>query len=402
MAKTKKCSIKSISKYLLIFVLSWNLVSCATQPETSLLSLEQAPTLPIVQEKIAEVSPPSVIQQLRSNLDSVQPEVSILSPQKEQVLQESQVKVQLLIKNYKIFQDRELLLGPHLELIVDNQPKQSIYSVEQPITLENLTPGTHTLRVFAVTPWGESFKNEGAYTQTTFHLYSKTSENSPDLKQPILTYNQPQGDYGASPILLDFYLANAPLHVIAQENKEDNIEDWRIKVTINGESFYLDRWEPIFLKGFVQGKNWLQIEYVNEKGLSINNAFNSTVRVINYQPEIDDNLSKLIQDQIPLDVARAIIDPDYKKPSPPAIEEVTTEPLEEVTPEPIEVTPEPIEVTPEPLEEVTPEPLEEVTPEPIEVTTEPIEVTPEPLEEVTLEPIEVTTEPIEVTPLDAQ
>lgn len=39
--------------------------------------------------------------------------------------------------------------------------------------------------------------------------------------------------------MLDFYLTNAPLHVVAQENPADDIADWRIRVTINGESFFI-------------------------------------------------------------------------------------------------------------------------------------------------------------------
>jgi len=348
-------------------------MACHSQPVSSQLNQEQSATPPIEQGKITEVSPPNVIQQLRSTLDSsYQPQVTILSPQKEEVLEVPNVKVQIEVKDYKIFQEAELGLGPHLELIVDNQPKQTIYSTTDPIILENLTPGTHTLRVFAVTPWGESWKNEGAYTETTFHLYSKTNENSPVPSQPVLTYNEPQGNYGAEPILLDFYLSNAPLHVIAEENKEDKIEDWRIKVTVNGESFYLDRWEPIYLKGFKKGQNWVQIEYINEKGISINNAFNNTVRVITYQPDDNDSLAKLIQDQIPLDLARAIIDPDYQKPTLKLPEETP----EVIKPTPSEETPEVIKPTPseETPEVIKPTPSEE-TPEVIKPT--PSEETPE-------------------------
>jgi hypothetical protein len=70
----------------------------------------------------------------------------------------------------------------------------------------------------------------------------------------VLTYSRPTGSYGAEPIMLDFYLTNAPLHLVAQENPDDEIADWRIRVTVNGESFVLDRWQPVYLKGFKPGK----------------------------------------------------------------------------------------------------------------------------------------------------
>ena len=115
-------------------------------------------------------------------------------------------------------------------------------------------------------PGTKSFKNDGAYAQVTFHVFAKTQENSPDPKLPLLTYSRPQGAYGAEPILLDFYLTNAPLHLVAQENDKDDIADWRIRATVNGESFVIDRWQPLYLKGFKPGKNWVQLEFLDEKG----------------------------------------------------------------------------------------------------------------------------------------
>jgi len=74
------------------------------------------------------------------------------------------------------------------------------------------------------------------------HIFTKTQDNNPDAVQPLLTYSRPKGSYGAEPILLDF--TNAPLHLVAQDNPNDDIADWRIRCTINGNSFVLDRWNP--------------------------------------------------------------------------------------------------------------------------------------------------------------
>jgi hypothetical protein len=145
-------------------------------------------------------------------------------------------------------------LGPHLHVILDNQPYQAVYDLDKPLVFEDLPPGTHTLRVFRLPPWHESFKNEGAYAQTTFHIFTKTTDNNPDPALPLLTYSRPTGSYGAEPIMLDFYLTNAPLHLVAQESADDDIADWRIRVTANGQSFVLDRWQPVYLKGFKRGK----------------------------------------------------------------------------------------------------------------------------------------------------
>ena len=115
-------------------------------------------------------------------------------------------------------------------------------------------------------PWGESFKNEAAFAQTTFHVFAKTGANAPDPAQPLLTYSEPQGTYGAEPILLDFYLTNAPLHMIAQESSEDDLADWRVRCTVNGQSFLFEQWQPIYLKGFKPGQNWVQLTLVDEQG----------------------------------------------------------------------------------------------------------------------------------------
>ena len=134
---------------------------------------------------------------MRPALEVYQPQVTIVTPQKDEVLQDSQVTVRFQVKDLPIFKDPEFELGPHLQVILDNEPYRAVYDLNQPLVLSDLSPGTHTLRVFASRPWNESFKNEGAYAQTTFHIFTKTEDNNPDRSLPLLTYNHPQGEYGA-------------------------------------------------------------------------------------------------------------------------------------------------------------------------------------------------------------
>ena len=349
--KHKKISIKTICLYLLLLVLSWGLVSCGVRPEISSSQFKQ-PTAPArLAGKLTEVAPSPIIQQLRESLEKYQPQVTILAPIADRLFSDTKINVQLKVQDLPIFKNEELQLGPHLHLILDNQPYLSIYDLEQPITLENLSPGTHTLRVFAVRPWEESFKNEGAYAQTSFHIFTKTQENNPDAKKPLLTYSQPQGSYGAGPIMLDFYLTNAPLHLVAQDNPEDNINDWRIKVTINGESFILDEWKQVYLNGFQKGNNWVQLQFIDEQGNPVDNVFNDTVRVIGYDPKGEDTLSKLVRGKLPLETAQAIVDSNYQIPS-TKIEPIEPEipPTEAIVPETEEVSPEIIAPTETPAE----------------------------------------------------
>lgn len=317
----------------------------------------------------AEVSPPEAIQQLRQTLETYQPQVKILSPQPDEVLQDDKVTAQFQVQDLPIFKNSELDLGPHLHVILDNQPYIAVYDSKAPLVLPDLAPGTHTIRVFASRPWHESFKNEGAYAQTTFHIFTKTDDNNPNPAQPLLTYSRPKGSYGAEPILLDFYLTNAPLHLVAQENPQDEIADWRIRCTINGNSFVLDRWEPIYLKGFKPGKNWVQLEFLDEQGNPVKNVFNNTVRVITYEPKGKDTLSRLIRGELSADAARGIVEPNFTavtetKPTP-----VPTAPVPTTTPIP---TPSAEETSP------TPQPIEE---KPLETEIETKDSAPTPREE---------------------
>lgn len=308
---------------------------------------EKGKTTSKLASSLAETPPPPVIQALRKALDDYQPQVSILTPKPNEVLTDNTVSVRFQVKDLPIFKNEKLGLGPHLHVFLDNHPYQAVYDLSKPLVLNNLEPGTHTLRVFASRPWHESFKNEGAYTQVSFHVFTKTQENSPNPDLPLLTYSRPQASYGAEPIMLDFYLTNAPLHLVAQD--QDDVTDWRIRCTVNGESFVIDRWQPIYLKGFKPGKNWVQLEFLDEKGNSIKNVFNNTARVISYEPGGKDTLSRLVRGELSAADARGIVDPNYV---------------------PVEPVPTPIP-TPTPIPSPSPEPSSKPTPIPTPVPVVP-------------------------------
>ena len=146
----------------------------------------------------------------------------------------------------------------------------------------------------------------------------------------------------------------APLHIAAQDNAKDEISDWRIRTTINGESFVFDRWQTVYLKGFKPGENWVKLEFLDNQGNPLKNVFNSTVRVINYQPKGKDTLSRIFRGELTADEVRGIVDQNYTAKIP------ATEPTPEPTATPkVEKTPEP-EIKPEkqaiPENKVTEEP----------------------------------------------
>jgi hypothetical protein len=299
------------------------------------------PSLPFTEEigraiksGVVEVSPPEIIESLHPLTDVYQPQIKLLNWKPNQVINDDQVTLKLQVKNFPLFRS-SLGLGYYLQVILDNQLYTQIDQPNQPLVLSGLTPGSHTVRIFACRPWGESYKNDEAYVQTSFSVFTSTPDNQPHQELPLLTYHQPQGEYGTQPIILDYYLANAPLHLLADQQKPGMVDDWRIRVTVNGSSFITDQWQPMYLTGFKTGKNWLHLEFIDGEGRLFNNTYNNTARLITYNPDATDNLTKLLKGEIPFEQAREIVDPNYKyvPPAPPA----------PVEPEPIILEPEVIE-----------------------------------------------------------
>ncbi|MEY2856277.1 MAG: hypothetical protein RLZZ74_586, partial [Cyanobacteriota bacterium] len=259
---------------------------------------------------LAEVTSPQVIQELDQELRQYSPQVKITAPIGSKTFNQADVEIKLAVSDLPIFQDDRLHLGNHVNLIVDNEPLQAIYSLDEPIIIKNLAPGTHSVRAFAVSPWGESFKNEGAYAQTTFNVLTQTNNNRPNTDLPLLTYNSPTGTYGAEPVLLDFYLSY-PDAAISFAQKNLDHPEWQVKATVNGTSFMIEDWQPYYLTGFKPGDNWIQLELIDQSGKTIENTFNNTVRVFNYDPQQQDTLAKLVTNQISLNDAQSIVKQSY-------------------------------------------------------------------------------------------
>jgi len=340
---------------------------------------------------ITEVSPPSEIQRLSHLLDRYAPQVNIISPKPDEVLNDQQVSVKFDVKDLPIFKNADLGLGPHVHVTLDNQEYKALYDLNQTVIFDHLSAGTHTIRAFASRPWHESFKNKGAYAQATFHVLTKTGENTPESKTPLLTYSRPVGTYGAEPILLDFYLQNAPLHILGKE--DEVIDDWQVRATVDGQSFTFDRWEPIYLKGFKTGQNWVKLELLEPDGDAIANVFNSTAHLINYQPNGTDTLARLVRGEKIANI-EAIVDPNYVAPVP----EVTPAPVESVAPESIKPIETPKAEVSSPVAVPVAAPKEEV--KPVDKAPSVIPVVPAPVAPITpVTKIVPTTDSVKIAPI---
>jgi hypothetical protein len=264
--------------------------------------------------------PQGVIDKMaaRGDQDKATPKLKVLEPKADSTVASSTVKVKLELsgdlKGYKPGMDEATHTGNHIHVILDNQPYEAYYNLDQEFELRNVTDGEHTLRVFPSRPWHESYKNEGAFQMVKFTVKNGGADTSKpttangntmanaasnsnaaakptpegkemkestagavDSKKPLLTYSRPKGEYkgaDADAIMIDFWLANGKLTGDGGE--------YRVRWSVDGgEAKYIDKWEPIWLKGFVSGKHTVKLELVDKNGAGVDNGgYNSTSREI--------------------------------------------------------------------------------------------------------------------------
>jgi len=271
------------------------------------------------------------LMKARGEQDEAKPTLRILSPPKNATINGSTVDVKLELsgdlKGYKPHKDPATGKGNHIHVILDNQPYEAYYELDQPFELRNVIEGKHTLRVFPSRPWHESFKNDGAFQMVEFTVKGGGDASKPtttrtgqvmaspakspaanqnskaananmsaspapthegkdvgattagniDPTKPLLTYSRPKGEYtsdDSDPIMIDFWLSNAKL-------QGDNGQ-YRVRYSIDGgEAKFLDKWEPIWLSGWITGKHTVKLELIDKDGNVVENGgYNSTTREI--------------------------------------------------------------------------------------------------------------------------
>jgi hypothetical protein len=98
-----------------------------------------------------------------------------------------------------------------------------------------------------------------------------------DPRKPLLTYSRPKGEYkgdDADPIMIDFWLSNARL-------KGDGGE-YRVRYIVDDdEPRFIDKWEPVWLSGWLPGKHTVRLELLGPDQWPVKNGdFNVTTREI--------------------------------------------------------------------------------------------------------------------------
>ena len=260
----------------------------------------------------------------RGEQDEAKPAIKVVTPARNATVNGSTVEVKLELsgdlKGYMPHKDPATGKGNHVHVILDNQPYEAYYEINQPFELRNVAEGKHTLRVFPSRPWHESYKNEGAFQMVEFTvkgggdaakptttkdgqkmadatrspLASASPAASPtparegkdfapskagdvDPTKPLLTYSRPKGEYkgeDADPIMIDFWLSNAKL--------QGDGGEYRVRYSVDGgEAKFIDKWDPIWLSGWISGKHQVKLELVDKAGNLVDNGgYNSTTREI--------------------------------------------------------------------------------------------------------------------------
>ena len=247
----------------------------------------------------------------RGTQDEAHPTLTIVRPIENSTIGGSTVRVKLTLagdlRGYKPMMDETTHTGNHIHVILDNQPYEAYYNLDEPFELRNIADGDHTLSVFASRPWHEGYKTPGAFNIVKFKVKggganpnapATTNSGQPmsntntaakhegkdmqpsnagpvDLTKPLLTYSRPKGEYkgaDADAIMLDFWLANAKLSMAGGE--------YRVRYSIDGgEAKYIEQWWPIWLSGLATGKHTIKLDLVDkDDNLVDNGGYNSTTR----------------------------------------------------------------------------------------------------------------------------
>ena len=223
--------------------------------------------------RIQEVAPPAAVQQLNAALAPRQPRLTILEPADGALLPDGPWTLRLQVEDWPLVDAGPLGLGPHLLVQLDDGLPTPL--VDTTLTLPSLTPGSHRLTVMAARPSGEVLKRPGAFQQIRLHRVAPNPLSLPAPGSPQLLPVSPLGASPGDPVLVDWLLIDAPLQNLRADDAR-----WRLRVSVNGDSFLVDQQMPLWLKGWRPGSNALLLELVDGRGEPLNPPFNSSVREV--------------------------------------------------------------------------------------------------------------------------
>ena len=231
---------------------------------------------------LQEVTAPGGVQQLRSRLAAHHPRLTLKNPQDGAVLNGKELKLVVEVEDWPLVNDPDLGLGPHVALQIDNEPPLRFSSGEKSsgagltvkATLPALSPGSHRLSAYAAYPWGEAVKAPGASLNWRLHQFQALKGTQPDPNAPWMVMVSPAELGNGEPLILDWLIWNAPL-----QNLREGDGRWRLRLTLNGDSFLVDRQDAIWVRQN-EASEIVQMELLDGLGDPIDPTFNNQLRFV--------------------------------------------------------------------------------------------------------------------------
>ncbi len=282
---------------------------------------------------LQEVAPPGAVQQIREQLAKHHPQLSLESPADGSVLFDETWELVLNIKDWPLANDPELGLGAHVVVQLDENPPIRISQADGSqlrIPMEGLLPGSHRLSAYAAYPWGEAVKDPEASLQWRLHEMQAMKSTQPTEDEPWLVTVSPSELSSSKKLLLDWLIWNAPI-----QNLKEGDGRWRLRLSVNGESFQIDHQEAIWIKGLPSssGPITVQMELLDGSGEPIDPVFNNQLRIVRPKPTDQPSWmqAKLTKDQL----ARLLGEPQLEEEQPPTDETLNELPNASTTETPV-------------------------------------------------------------------
>lgn len=215
-------------------------------------------------------APPLVVVGESEPIAGPTPSLRVTAPRTGATIRSGAVTVRFQLRDWELASPH----GPHVHLILDDEPYVAIRDAGAPIDLATavghpIAEGTHVLRMFPSRGHHESVKDAGAFAVVVFHYGRATEGFSFDPAAPLLTYSRPKGcNVAGGRVLVDFFVSNVTLAP----------EGHHVRWTLDGRSGDITSWAPHWIEGLGEGSHTLRLVLVDAAGSPVPGMFNDTTR----------------------------------------------------------------------------------------------------------------------------
>ncbi len=199
--------------------------------------------------------------------------VSVLSPKPMELTPVNEVDFFFQVTNYTLAP-----YGNRLHVILDNQSPLVVDQLKRPLTMKDLSPGGHTLRVYAVKPDGRMVSDSQAFAMIYFYVIKKDYQNYINPNTPFLTLNMPSNDpvdsVSEGIVWLDYRI-----HTLSDQGK-----GLKVRYRLSNIQGIDDLGKGIFWKNMKVGRYDLIVDLLDSTGNVLSGFFNRVQRVFEIRP----------------------------------------------------------------------------------------------------------------------